>query len=62
MPIIEWLGSWRAWALGFVGYKSSVGYVLRSATSLYHLAYGGTERKGIGSLCGLGLTNGMSRV
>jgi hypothetical protein len=48
--------------LGFVGYKSCVGRVLGSATSSYHLACKGIEGKGIGNLCGLGLTNIVSKV
>ncbi len=50
------------WALGFVGYKSCVGCVLGNATLSYYLTYGGTEGKGIGSLCGMGLISGMSKV
>lgn len=50
------------WALGFVGYKSYVGCVLRSATSSYHLVCNGTEGKGTGSFCGMGLTNDVSKV
>jgi hypothetical protein len=57
-----WLGSLRAWVLGFVGYKSCVGRVLGSATSLYHLVCMGIEGKGIGNLCGLGLTSIVSKV
>ncbi len=48
--------------LGFVGYKSCVGRMLGNATLSYHLAYKGIEEKGTGSLCGLGLTSGESKV
>jgi len=48
--------------LGFVGYKSCIGRVLGSATSSYHLVCRGIEGKGIGNLCGLGLTNIVSKV
>jgi hypothetical protein len=48
------------WA--FVCYKISIGHVLGNVTSSYHLACGGIEGKGTGSLCGLGLTNDESKV
>jgi len=55
-------GARRRGCWAFMGYKSSIGHVLGSVTSSYHLMCRGIEGKGTGSLCGLGLTNDESKV